>query len=273
MTQPVQTLVIPAAGEGTRLRPMTYVAPKEMLRLVDKPIAWYLLAEAYQAGIRRVIFITHKDNPFTKEFFESSRAAPLLADFPGLNVSFIKTDIRSGDGQAILLVKNILWAEPFAVSMGDIVTLPGTSILAELAAVYERIGEPIISVEEVPREKTAQYGVINPDEHMNNVYRVRSIVEKPLPAEAPSNLAMTGKYILKPSIFEYLEKLQGREGELKLAHVLDVYAREQVLNACVPHTKHYDTGTKAELFRTEIAFSLEHPELGDTARTILQEIK
>ena len=269
----VKILVIPVAGAGTRLRPATYATPKELLRLVDKPIAWYLLAEVYQAGIRRVIFVTHKDNPLTREFFESRRADSLLVDFPGLDVSFIETDMRGGDGQAIVLAKDMVGQDPFAVSMGDMITLPGTSILAELVEVYNTTGQPVISVEQVPREKTPQYGVIDPGGHSSNVYRVRGIVEKPLPEDAPSNLAMTGKYILEPSIFSYLEKLQGGEGELKLAYALNAYASERVLNACIPNTKHYDTGTKAELFKTEVAFSLAHPELGGTARAILQEIK
>ena len=123
----IDTLVIPAAGAGTRLRPITYATPKEMLRLVDKPIAYYLLAEAYQAGIKRVIFITHKDNQSTKKFFSNPLAKNLLVDFPGLAVSFIETGTRGGDGQAILLAEKAIAGRPFAVTMGDLLTLPGTS--------------------------------------------------------------------------------------------------------------------------------------------------
>lgn len=190
------TLVIPAAGAGTRLRPATYVTPKELLRLVDKPIAYYLLNEAYVAGVRHVVFITHEDNVLTKEFFEGPRGHYLLTDMPGLTVSFIETDTRGGDGQAILLAEAVVGDKPFAVTMGDLVTLPGQSILAELTLLFAKTGEAVISVEEVPREKTSQYGVIDPVEQDGNVYLVRGIVEKPKPEEAPSNFAMTGKYIL-----------------------------------------------------------------------------
>lgn len=126
MKKNVDILIIPMAGAGTRLRPVTYATPKEMLRLVDKPIAYYLLAEAYQAGIRKVICITHKDNPLTKKFFSIPPAKHLLNDFPGLAISFIETGIRGGDGQAILLAEKAVLGKPFAVTMGDLLTMPGS---------------------------------------------------------------------------------------------------------------------------------------------------
>ena len=266
MVRQPNILVIPAAGMGTRLRPATYATPKEMLRLVDKPIAYYLLAEAYQAGIRRVLFITHEDNRQTRQFFEGPSAAPLLNDFPGLTVKFIETTTRGGDGQAILLSEQAVGNEPFAVTMGDLITLPGESILAELGEVFAKNGESVISVEEIPLEKTGQYGVIDPASQDGSLYRVRGIVEKPKPAEAPSTTAMTGKYILYPAIFAYLRQLDGGEGELKLAHALDAYAKDKALNACATRTRHYDTGTKIDLLKAEVAFSLAHPELKDKAR-------
>lgn len=265
----IDTLIIPAAGAGTRLRPATYATPKEMLRLVDKPIIYYLLAEAYQAGIRKVICITHVDNPLTKQFFEGPNAAALLADFPRLTVSFLETDKRGGDGQCLLVAEQAVHG-PFAVTMGDLLTLPGTSILAELVDSYQKNGEAVISVEEIPREKTGQYGVIDPLSQNGNIYHVRGIVEKPKPEVAPSTLAMTGKYILDPDIFGYLHQLENGEGELKLAHALNAYAKEHPLNACAAKTKHYDTGTKADLLRAEVVFSLAHPDLKDSARSIIE---
>jgi UTP--glucose-1-phosphate uridylyltransferase len=263
------TLVIPAAGLGTRLRPATYATPKELLRLVDKPIIYYLLAEAYQARIRRVVLVTHEDNRKTREFFESAAAASLLADFPGLAIDFIETSERGGDGQALLAAENAVGG-PFAVTMGDLLTLPGESILAELAEVFSQSGNTVISVEEIPREKTAQYGVIDPMS-AGPLYRVRGIVEKPAPAAAPSTLAMTGKYILNPSVFNYLHQIQGGAGELKLAHALDRYAKDHVLQAFAPRTRHYDTGTKIDLLRAELAFSLAHPDLAKHAREAIRE--
>lgn len=266
------TLIIPAAGLGTRLRPATYATPKELLRLVDKPIIYYLLAEAHHAGITRVILITHTDNTHTKDFFESSRATPLMEDFPGLSVEFVETNERGGDGQAVLAAESILEAnESFAVSMGDIITLPGQSILSELATVFEETHDAVISVEPVPYEKTMQYGVIDAPTSEGPVYTVRGIVEKPDPSVAPSNLAMTGKYILYPKIFSYLHILKGSTKELKLADALNLYAKDQTLLACAPQTRHYDTGTKLDLLKAEITFALYHPELKDTAHTIIKE--
>jgi UTP--glucose-1-phosphate uridylyltransferase len=266
----VDTLIIPAAGAGTRLRPATYVTPKELLRLVDKPIAYYLLAEAYLAGIRRVVFITHKDNPLTKEFFESPRAAQVLANLPGLAVSCLETDARGGDGQALLCAEKVVGAGPFAVTMGDLITLPGESILAELMDTYRDWGAAI-SVEEIPREKTGQYGIIDTVAPIHNLYRVVGIVEKPKPENAPSNLAMTGKYILPVSIFAYLRQLKGGSGELKLSNALNAFAKENLLYACAARTKHYDTGTKLDLLKAEIAFSLAHPDLKDKARQAIEQ--
>lgn len=267
------TLIIPLAGLGTRLRPATYVTPKELLRLVDKPIICYLLAEAHLADITRVVLITHPDNTQTKDFFESSRAASLMKDFPGLSVEIVETNERGGDGQALLTVESILSpSEPFAVSMGDLLTLPGESILAELVAVFEETRNAVISIEPVPHEKTMQYGVIDPVEVEGPVYTVRAIVEKPEPAVAPSNFAMTGKYILHPEIFPYLHALKDGTGELKLANALDLYAKERTLLACVPQTRHYDTGTKLDLLKAEVTFALRHPEFKERASEVIEGI-
>lgn len=267
----IQTLVVPLAGAGTRLRPITYVTPKEMLRLVDKPIIYYLFAEAYQAGIRHVVLVTHVDNSFTKDFFEGSKAAPLLADFPGLRLTFVETDRREGDGQAIVLAKKNVGSEPFAVSMGDMLCIPGTSVLEELIEMYHTTGEAVLSVEEIARENIGQYGVIVPGQHQGVIYRVRGIVEKPMPREAPSNLAMTGKYILPYDIFSYLEMRQNNSGEWRLADALNNYAKEHTLNACICRTTLYDTGKKPQLFKAEVAFSLAHPELKEVANEYLSQ--
>ena len=271
MKPTVSTLIIPAAGLGTRLRPITYVYPKELVRLVDKPVCFYLLAEAYLAGIRQVIFVIHEDNLMTSEFFNSPDAENLLAEFPGLEVSFVETDERNGDGQAVLEAERFLSGQnAFAVSMGDLVTLPGTSILKELVDAYAVNSTPIISVEEVAREKTNQYGIICGTKLDAMRYQVDSIVEKPKPEEAPSTLAMTGKYILTPDIFEDLKEFEElNEGELKLAHALNRFAKRSKLEALKCKTPHFDTGTKHSLLETELRFSLEHPELQEIAKRIL----
>lgn len=271
MSQSVRTLIIPAAGAGTRLRPITYAMPKEMVRLVDKPIAYYLLAEAYEAGIRHVVFVIHKDNRLTREFFDSENATPLLKNFPELRLTFVETDVRGGDGQAILLAKNaVKGEEAFAVTMGDLVALPGTSLIGELVDAYRQENTPVISIEKVAPEKTGQYGIIDPSGNRGRLYGVRGIIEKPQPEEAPSNLAMTGKYVLTLEIFSYLEALQAKtEGELKLAYALNDFARERGLHAWECIAAHYDTGTKIDLFKAEVAFTLVHPELGEAAQKIL----
>lgn len=271
----VNTLIIPAAGAGTRLRPITYATSKEMIRLVDKPIVYYILLEAKLAGITNIVFIIHTDNKATKEFFESERAKPLLVEFSNMCISFIETDERRGDGQALLLAKNLIQdGESFAVSMGDLITMPGTSLLKELIEQFNTIG-PVISVMDVPRARTAHYGVIEPKESNGRLHLVNSFVEKPKPEDAPSTLASCGKYILTPEIFKYLkvEMQQNTDGEIKLAHALASFAKKSPLYAYHSETMCYDTGLKTELLKTEIAFSLEHPELKSTAREILKDFK
>lgn len=261
MSSPIKTLVVPIAGAGTRLRPITYVTPKELLRLVDKPIIYYILAEAYQAGITNVVCITHVDNTQTKDFFEGPHANAFLDDFPGLTIRFIETSVRKGDGQAILLAKDALPVEEsFAVTMGDLIPILGSSLIDELVQVYTKTGVPVISVEEIAREKTGQYGVIDPLTSENGLHRIRSIVEKPAPEVAPSNLAMTGKYILTPEIFTALESVQEKNGdeELKLAHALNLFAKENPLDAYECKQPHYDTGTKEDLFKTEALFTAHY---------------
>lgn len=275
MNTSINTLVIPAAGAGTRLRPATHVTPKELLRLVDRPIIWYLLKEAYVAGIRRVIVVINSDSPATKYFFESDGAKHLLEEFPDLTLSFVEVSTRGGDGEAILAARSYVGNLPFAVSMGDMVTLPGESILRELAGAYEQSG-PMISVELVERSRTDQYGVIKTKDSDSALHMVEGIVEKPTPEEAPSTLAMTGKYILESSIFDDLAEItkeQVGKGEVKLAHALNRYASRASLYALEPEAKHYDTGTKQALFETEVIFSLAHKDIGERARTFFSNLK
>ncbi len=190
----IQTIVIPIAGAGTRLRPLTYATPKEMLRLVDKPILYYLVGEAYEAGIRHVVLIVHSSRKTTKKFIESVDAQHIFhTDFPGLRFSFIETKKQFGDGQAIFEAEKLLKKEKvFAVTMGDLISLPGKSIIKEMKEIYDTNKTPIISVEKVEREKTRMYGVIDILKSKGRVHTLRGIVEKPEPALAPSEYIMTG---------------------------------------------------------------------------------
>lgn len=276
MKEVVNTIVIPVAGAGTRLRPITYITPKELLRLVDKPIVYYLLKEAYEAGIRHAIFITHIDRKDLKHFLKSDKSREVLKEFPSLRFTFIETHQRLGDGQCLYEARNILKEEKaFAVTMGDLISLPGTSLIGELKKVYLKNRIPVISVEKVDRKKSKQYGIIDPKKSKGRIHYLKSIVEKPEPDKAPSEYAMTGKYILTPKIFDYLKRLlkeRKPNEEVKLANALRDYAKDHELLAYSCKNRHFDTGSKVDLVKTEIIFALHHPELKQHIQSSLNDI-
>lgn len=276
MREAVNIIVIPVAGAGTGLLPITNFTPKEILRLVDKPIFYYLLKEAYIAGIRRAIFIIHTDKKNIKNFLKGKESRSILKEFPKLRLEFIETKHRQGDGQALYEARNILKRKKaFAVTMGDLISFPGESIINELKKVYSQKRSPIISIERIERSKSKQYGMIDPKKSNGRIHQVGSIVEKPEPKEAPSEYAMTGKYILTPKIFNYLGRLlkeRKPNEEVKLASALHDYAREHKLYAYVCKNKHFDTGNKADLVKTELIFALHHPELGHQIRPVLSSL-
>ncbi|MEK7536903.1 MAG: sugar phosphate nucleotidyltransferase [Patescibacteria group bacterium] len=276
MKDAVNTIVIPVAGAGTRLRPITYVTPKELLRLVDKPIIYYLIKEAYEAGIHNVIFITHVERKDLRNFLKSKGARELLKEFSNINLRFLETDQRLGDGQCLFEARNILKREKaFAVTMGDLISFPGTSLIGELKNIYLKNKIPVISVEKIDRSKSRQYGIIDPEKSDGRIHFLKSIIEKPEPKEAPSEYAMTGKYILTPKIFGYLGKLlkeRGPNEEVKLANALRDYAKDYKLCAYTCKNRHFDTGNKADLIKTELIFALRHPELRKRLRLVFKDI-
>jgi UTP--glucose-1-phosphate uridylyltransferase len=259
----ISTLIIPTAGLGTRLRPVTYVTPKEMLRIVDKPAFYYLLKEAHEASIKNVVFILHKEKPQLAHFFQSEDVKEIMREFVGMKVHFVFTTERLGDGQAILEAKDFIKSgEYFAVSMGDFLSLPGASVIQELYEQHEKHGASIISVAKIPRKYTSLYGVIKAQKGEGRSYRVQGIIEKPKPEEAPSTLAMSAKYILNYEIFPILQEMLKTKSkdEVKLANALNVFTQKNKLIACETKYKSYDMGTKQVLAQTEFAFLMNDKE-------------
>ncbi len=271
----IQSLIIPAAGIGSRLQPLTHITTKEMLRLVDRPIYYYLLKEAHLAGISHVIFIIHKDVTMLKKFILSKEGMNLHSDFPKMKFTFIETTNRFGDGHAILQARKLIKkGEVFAVSMGDMIPIPGTSLLAELKTIYQETQTPVIGVERIDIRKADQYGIIAPKSKKGRLYHIKAIVEKPKPKDAPSSLSMSGKYILDSKIFDYIENLmkERSHNEVRLAYALDAYAQDHTLNAYECKTRYYDTGTKLDLLKTEIAFAAAHFDYGGVIKRYIKQL-
>lgn len=293
--QPITKLIVPLAGWGTRFLPTSKNYPKEMAHLVDKPIIQHLVEEAYQSGIRDVIFITTHNKSAIAEYFspyqhprqeKTYRASlvarknlePLYRLFRDVHFHFIRRTETRGDGHSVLLAKSyIAPGEAFAVSMGDLLSPPGNPFLKQLIGVYKKTDCPVISVERVPLEDTAKLGVIAPKQSQGRLHLVSDLVEKPGPKYAPSNIAMTGKYILTPAIFPYLSRVvqasRADRTEPRLADALKLYAQQNPLRAYECKGVIHDTGNKFDFLKTTVRFGLNHPEFGPDFKKFIRSLQ
>ncbi len=290
----VKKLIVPMAGLGTRFLPTSTTHPKEMAYLVDRPVLQYLLEEAYESGIEEIIFIINSQKEaipkylskkhhdvYSKKAFNKKEDIPLeYREFRELiqkmKFRFIKREKTLGDGHSILLAKKYIKPrEVFAVSMGDLLGFGEKPFIQQLIEVFEDKKRPVVSVEEVPLEATSRFGVVDIKKSYKRLHEVRSIIEKPGPKLAPSRLALTGKYILTPDIFVYLENLVKNHilGEVKLADALKVYAEKKGILAyqCIGSIK--DTGNKLDFLKAMIDLSLESKTFGSEVRKYLKSIR
>jgi UTP--glucose-1-phosphate uridylyltransferase len=289
----VRKAVLPAAGLGTRFLPATKAQPKEMLPVVDKPLIQYVVEECVASGIENIIVVTGRGKNAIEDHFDASPAlegfleekgkmglAKLVRDI-GNDVHFSYTRQKEplGLGHAVLVAKELVGNEPFAVLLGDVI-IPGPNpATKQLIDVYEHSGKGAIAVEEVPREKTGLYGIVDVEQKNgaganNRTLKIRDLVEKPLPAEAPSTLAVTGRYVLPPEIFDCLERTKpGRGGEIQLTDALRLLAQEMGLLAYVYEGKSYDAGDKLGFLKATVEIGLENQEFGSDFREYLRALK
>jgi len=289
----VRKAVFPAAGLGTRFLPATKAQPKEMLPLVDKPIIQYGVEEAIHSGITNIIMVTgrgktaiedHFDVSFELEhLLESRKKKELLAlvrqvsDL--INVSYTRQKEARGLGHAVLCARELVGGEPFATVLADDVIDAETPCIRQLLDIYEFFGAPVLAVMEVPKESISAYGCIDaePVSHngsKNKVYRIRDLVEKPNAAEAPSNLAIIGRYILTPDIFESIERIEaGAGGELQLTDALRHLLRSRPIYAFKFDGKRYDAGDKLGFLKATVEFALRRHDLGAPFREYLKSLK
>ena len=285
----IRKAVFPAAGLGTRFLPATKAQPKEMLPLVDKPTIQYVVEEAVASGLAEIIIVTgrgkraiedHFDAAFELEYYLHGRGkldelAQIKTISELASVSYVRQKEPRGLGHAILCARPLVGDEPFAVFLGDdIVASPGAPCMRQLIDVYARYGGPVVAVERVPRAQLHRYGVVAGHALGGNVWEVTDLVEKPSAAEAPSDLAIIGRYVLTPDLFPILaETAEDRSGEIQLTTALRELRRRRPIYALAFEGKRYDTGDKLGFLRATVEFALARPDLADEFRAYLKSLE
>jgi UTP--glucose-1-phosphate uridylyltransferase len=289
----VRKAVLPAAGLGTRFLPATKAQPKEMLTVVDKPQIQYVAEECVAAGIEHIIIVTGRGKQSIEDHFDSSPMLESFLESKGkkdqadlvreisnmVQVSYTRQKEPLGLGHAVLVARDLVGDEPFAVLLGDVL-IPGENpATKQLIDVYEATGVGAIAVEEVPREKTHLYGIVAGEPAPqppfgNRLLRIKDLVEKPKPELAPSNLAITGRYVLPPAIFDCLARTKpGAGNEIQLTDGMRILAQEQGLWALIYEGISYDAGDKLGFLKATVEIALQNKELGRDFRDYLNGLK
>lgn len=274
----IRKAIFPVAGMGTRFLPATKASPKEMLPIVDKPLIQYAVEEAVAAGITDMIFVTgrskraiedHFDKAYELESELSRRGKTGLLEFvrdllpKNINCIYIRQAEALGLGHAVLCARPVVGDEPFAVLLADDLLDGDVPVMKQMVEAYGYYRCSILGVQEVPREETASYGIVAARPLAERVERVDAIVEKPKPEAAPSTLAVVGRYVLTPRIFDHLERAQaGAGGEIQLTDAISALLAEQQVLAYRYRGMRYDCGSKLGYLRATVEYALRHPEVG-----------
>lgn len=288
MATAIRKAVFPAAGLGTRFLPATKAQPKEMLVLVDKPIIQYGVEEAVQSGVENIVIVTGRGKNAIEDHFDVAIELESFLEQRGkthqleeirkitqmMQVSYVRQGEPLGLGHAVLVTKNLVGNEPFAVILGDDVIDASPPALKQMIDVYHRVDGPVLAVERVPAEDVSSYGIVAIDEREDlgsGVHRIRDLVEKPPRAEAPSNLAIIGRYILTPDIFPALEATTNdRTGEIQLTNGLRRLLASRSIYACEIAGVRHDTGNKLGFLKAVVYFAMKRPELAAPFRRYLE---
>jgi UTP--glucose-1-phosphate uridylyltransferase len=291
MSKPVRKAVLPVAGLGTRFLPATKAVPKEMLTVVDRPVLQHVVDEARAAGIEHFVFVTGRNKGVIEDHFDMAYELDdtlrkrgkqkefdaLLADLPPAGAtSFTRQQAPLGLGHAVWCAREIVGDEPFAVLLPDMITMPGarkSRCLAQCLEAYGRHGGNIIAVEEVPPEETHQYGIVAVGADYGHSFEISGMVEKPKQGTAPSNLIITGRYILQPEIFAILEKVEkGAGGEIQLTDGMIALGKSQAFHGVRFDGRTYDTGSKLGFLTANIAFALARDDLAPALRAEIKKL-
>lgn len=286
--QKVTKAVIPAAGLGTRFLPATKACPKEMLPIVDKPTIQYIIEEALASGIKDILIITGHNKRSIEDHFDynpelelnlrehgKDELLALVKEIGDINLHYIRQKEPKGLGHAILCAKSFVGNEPFAVLLGDdVVYNEEKPCLQQLLDVYDATGASVLGCQIVPQEKVSSYGIVASEATENaRIFKVNDMVEKPAVKEAPSRLAVLGRYVITPEIFAILEQTApGRGGEIQLTDALKVLAKEQAMYAYDFVGRRYDVGDKQGYLEATVEYALRRPELREKFLRYLQEM-
>ena len=287
--KPVKKAVLPVAGFGTRVLPATKTVPKEMLTVVDRPALQYVVDEAVDAGIEHFVFVTARGKNAIEDYFDSAYELEDALKRKGKkniydalkskqplegSMSFVRQQEAKGLGHAVWCARDIIGNDPFAVLLPDVLIQTDTrSCLAQMMDAYHKVGGNIIAVDSVPDERVSDYGVIKPKNLQtvdNNIISMDGMVEKPALKDAPSNLKITGRYILQPELMGLLkDQAAGAGGEIQLTDAMARLMKTQDFHAFVYEGQDYDCGSKLGYFEAVMAFAKTHPEIGEDVRDLI----
>src|SRR5687768_9371939 len=289
MTQRIRKAVFPVAGLGTRFLPATKTVPKEMLPIIDRPLIQYAVDEAVEAGCDTLVFVTNRYKHAVADYFDKAyeleqklessgkqEQLELIRNVlpKGVRAVFVTQAEALGLGHAVLCAKPIVGDEPFAVLLPDdlIWNRGGAGALKQMADAAEASGASVIAVQDVPREQTGSYGIVATEAFSGRQGRITAMVEKPKPEVAPSTLAVVGRYVLSPRIFDLLERTTpGAGGEIQLTDAIASLLGESPVNAYRFKGTRFDCGTHIGLIEATIRYALDHEKLSDAARTMMQD--
>ena len=287
MQKKIKKAVIPAAGLGTRFLPATKAQPKEMLPIVDKPTLQYIIEEAVASGIEEILIITGKNKKSIEDHFDKSVELELELEQKGktelleivrdisqmVNIYYIRQKEPKGLGDAIYCARSFIGDEPFAVMLGDDIVDNDVPCLKQLMSAYEEYRTTILGVQTVAPEDANKYGIINARYIEDNVYKVKDLVEKPEPGKQPSNIAILGRYIITPEIFEILEnQAPGKGGEVQLTDASKTLSKKEAMYAYEFEGRRYDVGDKLGFLEATVDFALKKPELKDSFMDYLKKV-
>jgi len=288
MSPRIRKAVFPVAGLGTRFLPATKTVPKEMLPIIDRPLIQYAVDEAIEAGCDTLIFVTNRYKHAVADYFDKAYELEQKLEHAGkteqlelirnvlprgVRAVFVTQAEALGLGHAVLCAKPVVGDEPFAVILpDDLIWNRGAGALKQMADAAEASGASMIAVQDVPRDKTGSYGIVATDDFVERHGRITAMVEKPKPADAPSTLAVVGRYVLNPRIFQLLESTQpGAGGEIQLTDAIATLLAEETVNAYRFRGTRFDCGTHIGLIEATIRYALDHEKLSDAAQQLMQD--